>query len=270
MVRYRLCRQSVFACSGNQRDALDVERRRVRHAGMLRLRPPEDLEIELRNPVAERRQVEVLEDDIGSPAIGRRLIFSLDRRDQRIRQLTLRSPVQTEVQPGLRHHLPVRPDPSDPQYLALAERDGEAHRIAVFPDGRAAAALAADILAVDRFEKAARPDQLTGDAHAPEDPRQGRTLARTHHPEAVDPPRLHRLRAEAHQLLVDHRAEGGADGLAEHHRRQSRHRASDGAAERGARRRQNERCHQILLNGKRKMPAIRRAQAGVRADSTTP
>ncbi len=264
--------QRILARPRHQRHAANVERGRARDGRRGVDRPPHHLEVELRNAVAEWRQVEVLDHHIGGPAIGGRRLDPLDRRDQRIGQLVLGPLVQPPGDPVLVEPLPVRPDPADPRHLALAQRDREADRIAVFLDGlrRPAAALAADAGLVHALEEVARPDHLPRHAVAPVDPRQGRALARTHHAEPLDAPGLDRLRPRAGQALVDHRPDRRADGLAERAARQPQHRAAEGSADRGARRGQQQGGHQRLLPGKRNTATIRRDQAGVSGDSTTP
>ncbi len=264
----RLGRQHVLAGPGHQRHPADVQRRRARQSRQRLGGSAEDLEVELRDPVAERRQVQRLDHDVGRAAIGRR--HALDRLDQRIGQLLLGSRVQPEGHGRLVERLPVRPDAPDPRDLALAERDREADRIAVFTHGRAAAALAADALGVHRLEEPARPDQLSRDAVAPERARQGRTFARAHHPEPLDPSGLHRRGARAQEPLVERRADHRAGRLADRHRAKSGDRAADRPAEGRARGCEKDRRHQLHLSGKRNAPAIRRAQAGVSGDSSTP
>ena len=265
----RLGRQRVLAGPRHQRDPAHVPPRRPRQPVLPFGRPPEHLEVELRDPVPERRQVEVLEHDIGGPAIRRRRIVPLDRRDQRVGQLRLGSPVQPDRHPRLIEHDPVRPDPPDAQHRPLARGHRDADRVGVLAH-RGPATLAADLLLVHRLEEAARPDQVACQPHAPEDARDRRALARSHHPEPLDPPGLDRLGAGPEQPLVDRRAERRADRLAEHRRPDPGDAAAERAAERRAGGGQQQRGHQRLLSGKRKAPAIRRDQAGVSGDSTTP
>ena len=263
-----LGRQRILAAAGHQRHPAHVERGRARHPRQPLGRPAEDLDVDLRDPVAERREVEVLEHDIGRPAIGGRR--ALQRLDQRVGQLVLGPPVQAEGDALLLERLPVGPDAPDARDLALAERDGKADRIAVLAHRGAAAALAAHALGMHRLEEPARPDHLPRDPVAAEDPRQRRALARSHHAEALDAPALHRRRAGAEQPLVERLPENGARRLAQRHGADAREGSTDRATQRRARSRQDQRRHHKPLSGKRNTPAIRRAQAGVSGDSTTP
>ena len=243
----RVRRERVLAGPGHQRNAPDVERRRPR-LPCSRGRPPEDLDVELRNAVAVRGQVEIFEHEIGGSA--KRRCVALDRRDERIGELILGSLMQPEGQGRLVHRLPVGPNPPDPRDLALAEGNREAHRIAELANGGAATALAADVLRLNRLEEPARPDDLTGHPAASEDPRQHRAFARRHDPEPLDLARLHGRGAGAEDALVDRRPEQRAGRLAERHRAQPGHRAAEGTAKRSPGRREQEGCHHVL-RGKR-------------------
>jgi hypothetical protein len=79
----------------------------------------EHLETQLRRPVAERPQRQVLEHDIGPAAIGgRRPLYGLD---QGVRRLVCGPAVHPHRHPGLVHGLSVGPDPADPVDLAFAQ-----------------------------------------------------------------------------------------------------------------------------------------------------
>jgi hypothetical protein len=60
-------------------------------AGVVRVgqRSPENLDLEVRKAVAVGREIEVLQDEVGKPAKGRRPARALDRLDERVRRLRL-------------------------------------------------------------------------------------------------------------------------------------------------------------------------------------
>ena len=88
----------------------------------------EHLEGELRQPVAEALERQLLEDDIGRAAIGRRVRRAHLRRDERIGVLVLAAEMDAHGHAVEAHRLAVGPDAPDAGDRALAERDREARR----------------------------------------------------------------------------------------------------------------------------------------------
>ena len=86
----------------------------------------EHLEGELRQPVAEALERQLLEDDIGGAAIGRGVRRAHLRRDERVGLLVLAALVQPQGDAVAGHELAVGPDAADAGDRSLAERDGEA------------------------------------------------------------------------------------------------------------------------------------------------
>ena len=195
---------------------------------------PHDLEAELGNPVAELRQVQVLDHDIGDPAIGRHLPGPFDRLDLRVGQLFFAAGIdpKRQIPPG--HLVPVRPDPTHAGNLALAKRDREADRIRIAAGRR----LRRRALTTPRFGyallEARRPDHLPRHARTPVHIRDGGALAGSGQAEPIHLSGLHCGRTRAKKFLVDQAAERRAGRAADHRCRDSQqgpaHRRADGRA----------------------------------------
>ena len=123
--------QRIFPGPGNQGHPLDPVGRRVLAARDTWLLGPEHLERELRDPVSERRKVDVLHHHIGRTAVGRHPTRPLDSLHRGVRQLIQAARVNPHVQIIRCHFLAIGPDTTDTQDLALADRDGKADGIAV-------------------------------------------------------------------------------------------------------------------------------------------
>ena len=134
----------------------------------------EHLEGELRHAVAEGRERQLLEDDIGGAAIGGRVGRAHLRGDERIGCLGLVARIPAPGDAGEVHRLAVGPDAADAGDRALAERDGEAGVVEVLGrlDLAAPAALAAALRGGLRLlAEIGRPDDVAADAHAAVEPR---------------------------------------------------------------------------------------------------
>ncbi|MPL93989.1 hypothetical protein SDC9_40137 [bioreactor metagenome] len=236
-------RQRVFAGARDHRHraqpAYEIGHRLDQGA----LRRPHHLERELRHPVAIGRQLQILEDDIGDAAIGRRGTCALHRLDLRIGQLVLGAGVDAHGHAARLDLDPVRPDPSHAQDLALAQRNRKAHRIAVAGGGDLRRALAA-FLRLLRLEEAGGPDHLPANPHPPPDAANRRALARARQPQPVDPPGLHPLRSDPQQPLVDHLSKRRPDRPPDHRARQADNRAAKARPDHPAHGGKQQRRHQ--------------------------
>ena len=133
---------------------------------------PEHLEGELRQPVAEALERQLLEDDIGGAAIGRRVRRAHLRRDERIGLLVLAArDAARMVTPSRLIGLPsaqMRPMPViGPSQSATAKR-GEVEVLGDLGAAASAAALAAAALVggPGLLAEVGRPDDVAADAHA--------------------------------------------------------------------------------------------------------
>ena len=254
--------------SRHQRHAAHVQRRRPRSARQRRRRPPEDLEVELRDPVAVGRQVEVLEHHIGGAAIGRRRRPRSPRSADRAAAPRSPDAAARSARPGRSPARPPRSGRSATPRPRRARPRGSPSSCTRAPSCRRRPCRPRS--RGYRLQEPARPDDLPRHPHAPEDPRQRRALARAHDAEPLDPPGLHRRRPEPEQPLVDRRAERRARPPCR--APSSRARRTSPRARRRARSppRTTAASPSPLLSGKRNTPAIRRAHAGVSGNSTTP
>ena len=200
--QHGLGRVDELAGARDQANALQPRlpaRRIVRRA-----RTAEDLERQLGRAVSERLQRQILEDDIGHAAIGRRLAF--DRGDQRVGRLVLGPEVRAHRHARQVHHPPVGPDPADPVDRSLGHGDGERQAVGV---GRRLLALgAADAPLDPLLAKARGPDHLAADPRAAEHARQRRALGGAGQAQLGDARTdLTRRRPGRQRGLVDHRAQ---------------------------------------------------------------
>ena len=84
---------------------------------------PEDLEGELRHPVAEALERQLFEDDIGGAAVGRCVRHAHLRCDEGVGLLILVAEVHAHGDAVEAHRLAVGPDAADAGDRTLAERD---------------------------------------------------------------------------------------------------------------------------------------------------
>ncbi len=140
IVMHRRRRQRIFPGSRDQRDPAQ-RLRQGQHSR--RIRRAQHLEAQLRHPVAEATQRQILEHDIGRTAIGGDHPLPLDSLHLRVRELIVAAGVDPHLQVILCDLLAIGPDPSDPEDLALAQREREADRIAELRHLRLRRALAA-------------------------------------------------------------------------------------------------------------------------------
>ena len=163
--------------AGDQADGLQLV---LQPHGLARPdRPPEHLDIDRRRAVAEGREVEVLEDEIGEAAIGRRV--ALYGADERVRCLVRAAEIGANGQPAHIQRLAVGPDASNPVHRPLAQADREGEGIGVSVGGAAGAPAAGGFAAAAALVDAAllearRPDDLSADAGAAEGQRDRRAF----------------------------------------------------------------------------------------------
>ena len=110
----------------------------------------DDLRRDLRDTIAEGADIEVFEDQVTEPAIGRHIAAALDGFDKAVGILRLRAGIEPGGEPGQIEGLAVGPDPAQRRRLALGKSNGKRHVIAIARRGAgdrrgrvAAAALAA-------------------------------------------------------------------------------------------------------------------------------
>lgn len=213
--------------------------RNNRHRTDLPLQPPDgpqDLELQQRNAVSELVERQPFEDDIGKAAIGGRAALPLLRLDQRVGQLLLPSPVDPHLDIRQVELAPIGPDAPDAGDLALAESDGEVGEVTEALHLRPAR-LAARALARHLLLEARRPDQRAADARRPVKPVDRGALvgagdARRRQPCSGDRP-----------PSIDQRAIDDAPGQSTRRASEDRTDRTEHAAERRARRLEENRGH---------------------------
>ncbi|MNS45112.1 hypothetical protein D3C72_775720 [compost metagenome] len=174
-------------------------------------RPTKHLERQLRRPIAERPQRQVLEHHIGRAAKRRGRPFH--RLDQRVRRLRLRPPMHPHRHPGQVQRLTVGPDPADPVDRPLAQPHGEAQRVFVLD--RLLPALAARPLVLG-LQEPRGPDHLPHHPRPAKDAAHRRPVRRRLQAQAFQPrPLLPRRRQAGDHPIVDGLADGRADELAD-------------------------------------------------------
>src|SRR5262249_22809548 len=114
-----LRRVSELAGAGPKDDRL---RQRLERGPVFRDRA-EDLELELRNAVAEGFERQILEDNVSEAEISGGRALALDRLDRTIGGLIIRSGMNAEREAGGINQLAVRPDASDARDRTFAERN---------------------------------------------------------------------------------------------------------------------------------------------------
>ena len=235
---------------------------------------PEHLEGELRQPVAEALERQLLEDDIGRAAIGRGVRRAHLRGDERVGLLALAALVQPQGDAVAAHELAVGPDAADAGDRSLAERDREAREVEVLGDlgaAASAAALAAALLGgAGLLAEVGRPDDVAAGAHRAVDARDHRALGRGGDLQGVEPlagdPLRRRHRGD--EPGVDRGAGDRADGAADRRRGDAEDRAADRAADRGAGGGEDDRGHGISSGSgtgrRRRCAGARRRRAAPR------
>ena len=155
----------------------------------------------MRNAIAEIRQRQPLEHDIGQPAIGRRIACALLRDDQIVRGLVFAAAMNAHVEVRRIKRLAVSPDAADMADLTFAKPDREVRIIGIRRRGDAAAATCDPALAAraatlgargDDFLQPRRPDHLARQPRAAIDPRDRRALSGGHDVEVRKARPLHR------------------------------------------------------------------------------
>ncbi len=201
----------------------------------------EHLEGELRHSVAEAIERQLLEDDIGGAAVGRRVRRPHLRSDERIGVLVLAAEVHAHRHAVEAHRLAVGPDAPDAGDRAFAERDGERGEVEVLGDlgaAASAAALAAAAMAggLGLLAEVGRPEDVAAHAHAAVDARDHRALARGGDLQGVEPLAgdLLRRRHRGDEPGVDRRPGERADRAGDRGRADAEHATADRAADRGA------------------------------------
>ncbi len=248
-----LRRIDELAGAGDQRHAGQKGLQRIGTSGR---QATDDLELQLRDAVAELFERQVLEHDVAKPAIGRRVAGALDLLDQRIEALRLVAGIEAGGEAAQVDQRAVRPYAADLGGDSGAEADREGDRIAVigFGDGDLRAALAAAGRGPGRgdgFLEAGRPEKLARHAHATIEARNRRALGRGLHVD-VGQPRSAALDAAAgRQRIVDLGADQGAECAADLGARDGRAQNREAAEQRTADRRtddaENERSHAFFL-----------------------
>ena len=242
----RRCGERVLAGSRDHRDTPRTNRR-IGDQSLDHRRRAEDLERELRHPVAELAEVEVLEDDIGRSPERRRLARAKVRLDRRIGQLVEVTGINPHTKIDRRDLLAIRPDPPDMADCALAQRNRQADRIGIGLGRRLWSGALATAGLLDMLDERTGPDDLTTDPRPTIEPRDWRTLRSPGDAEPVDPTGLDRGRARTEQPLIDNPPEGRADRPANDHRRQAENAATDRGADGRTDGTKNDRCHETIL-----------------------
>ncbi len=173
----RIGRKAEFGRTGDERHGAHVPCHLAHRA--------HDLELELRQAVAERVERDALENHIGRAAISGRIAGSLLRLDQRIGALGRRTAIDTHIDLGQVQLLPVRPDAANASNLAFRHSIGRIAEIAVIGDfGATLAALTGGGFALF---KACRPDQCAGNPRRAINEGKCATFFRCRHAAAIHP-----------------------------------------------------------------------------------
>ena len=205
----------------------------------------------LRDAVAEIRERQILEYDIGEPAIGRRVARALDLFDQGIGALRLVAHIEPRRILREVDQIAVGPDAADLGDRAFAQPDRERDRIAVVglgDAGPAEALAAAGGGGRHGLLEARRPQELARRARPAVSPRDRRALGRGLDVDVGEARPLARDVAAGRERRIDLAAEEGADGAADLRARDRgaenrKARAEQRRAQRGAHRAEDERCH---------------------------
>ena len=224
--------QRIFAGPRHQRHTWQSPRHVAFRSALLRFNRPDHLERQLRHPVAEPRQHQVFQHNIGGPAIGRHAACPLNRLDQRIGHLICPALIHPHRQVLGGDFLAIGPNAANPRDLAFAQGNRQTDRIGVLPLNRPTALAATGF--GEMFLETGGPDHMPANPNAPVHFLKRPPFLRPHQPEPVHAAGLNRLAALAEQMFVNSPANRCANGPANRDRRQTKNRTAHRAAKCGS------------------------------------